>query len=166
MAIWTVSKVVLIVLHASDSPFTGALGGVDFDLTPLSVLHVCHLRFAFEEMCVPQNTSLLWIPRIVSQLASPELHTLRVSLTVNNMEDLRYLNSECSIPELSLAYFDDMRILDWPRLESGLLSEQLGGLRNVILEGQGSRESLEEHIKHHCPKLDASGLLSLQVVKT
>ena len=152
--------------HNSDNSFTDALIGVDFDLAPLSALHVCHLRFAFVEMCVRQNTSLLWIPRLVAQLASPKLHTLRISLTVNNMEDLRLLNSECSVPELSPAYFDDMRILDWPRLESGLLSEQLGGLRNVILEGQGSRESLEEHIKHHCPKLDASGLLSLQVVKT
>ena len=114
-------------------------------------------------MCVPQNASLSWIPRIVAQLAAPELRTLTISLAVNNVIDLRLLNSECAVPELTLAHFDDMRVLDWPSLEQTLTSEDLGGLEKVVLEGQGPYNELEAYIEQNCPELHARRIMSFAV---
>ncbi|KAI0356292.1 hypothetical protein OH77DRAFT_1478441 [Trametes cingulata] len=138
-----------------------ALRGADFSHSRFSALESCTLRFAFGEMCVAENESLSEIPPLLSQLSSPTLRTLTVSLVVDNVEDLRSLNSECAVRTLSPAYFDDMRVLDWSAIERALTSEGLGALRTFVLEGQGDPQLLESHIRTTCPELYARGLVSL-----
>ncbi len=130
-------------------------------LATFTALHSCVLRFAFYEMCVPQNQSLPWIPTILAQLSSSHLRTLTISLAVDNVEDLRSLNSECAVRILTPAYFDDMRVLDWASIEDAILNDHLCELRKVIVEGRGRRSLLEEHIKDTCPKLHSQAILSL-----
>ncbi|RDX50036.1 hypothetical protein OH76DRAFT_477854 [Lentinus brumalis] len=142
-----------------------ALADTALTLCPFTVLRSCTLRFAFGEMCVPQNTSLPWIPTIIGQLSSSHLQTLRISLAVDNVEDLRSLASECAVRVISPAYFDDMRFLDWEGIERALVSEQLRGITRVLLEGRGSRTALENHIKTLCPELHSRGILLLVPVE-
>ncbi|KAH9895035.1 hypothetical protein C8Q73DRAFT_692762 [Cubamyces lactineus] len=136
----------------------------DFSLTEFAVLEACTLRFAFGEMCVAANQSLSWITAIVDQLTSPLLRTITISLVVDNVEDLRSLNSECAVRELTTAYFDDMRALDWASIEKTVANGSLGSLQKIVVEGRGSRELLEEHIRKTCPTLHSRSLVSLVAV--
>ncbi len=115
-------------------------------------------------MCVAENTSLTWIPTLVGQLSSSSLRSLTISLVVDNVEDLRSLNSECAVRVLTAAYFDDMRVLDWAAMGQALCAERLEGLGRVVLEGRGSRELLEEYIRITCPELHTRHILSLVAV--
>ncbi|KAJ8456884.1 hypothetical protein ONZ51_g11859 [Trametes cubensis] len=137
----------------------------DFSLTGFVNLETCSLRFAFGEMCVAANQSLSWITVIVDQLTSPLLRTITISLVVDNVEDLRSLNSECAVRELTTAYFDDMRVLDWGAIEKTVSKGSLGSLQKIVLEGQGSRELLTEHIRTTCPTVHSRSLISLVPVK-
>ena len=142
----------------------GALESVDLTLASYAALHSCTLRFALPEMCVAENTSLAWIPTIIGQLSSPSLRSLTISLVVDNVEDLRSLNSECAVRVLTTAYFNDMWVLDWAAIGHGLSSERLEGLRRVVVEGFGPCKLLEEHIRVTCPELHTRGILSLVAV--
>ncbi|RPD78367.1 hypothetical protein L226DRAFT_568017 [Lentinus tigrinus ALCF2SS1-7] len=155
----------LTVRFMPEGNMNDALADTTLTLAPFSALRSCTLRFAFGEMCVPQNVSLSWIPTILGQLSSSHLRTLRISLAVDNVEDLRSLASECAVRVISPAYFDDMRVLDWERIERALLSDQLRGLEKVILEGRGQRGGLESHIQELCPELHSRGVLSLVPVE-
>lgn len=148
--------------HASR--YLGALESTDLTLAPYVALHSCTLRFALPEMCVAENTSLAWIPTIIGQLSSPSLRSLTISLVVDNVEDLRSLNSECAVRVLTTAYFNDMWVLDWAAIGHGLSSERLEGLRRVVVEGFGPCKLLEEHIRVTCPELHTRGILSLVAV--
>ncbi|OJT12296.1 hypothetical protein TRAPUB_11163 [Trametes pubescens] len=141
-----------------------ALRGSEFSLSSFSVLETCTLRFAFGEMCVAQNESLRSIPTILSQLSSLLLRTITISLVVDNVEDLRSLNSECAVRNLSPAYFEDMRVLDWTAIEQLLMSENLGWVQALVLEGQGKRHLLESHLQNCCPALHSRRLVSLVTV--
>lgn len=138
-----------------------ALRGSEFSLESFSVLEACTLRFAFGEMCVAQNESLLSIPTILSQLSSPSLRTITIALVVDNVEDLRSLNSECAVRNLSPAYFEDMRVLDWTLIENLLTSESLSSIQALVLEGQGKCHQLESHLRDCCPALHSRRLVSL-----
>ena len=138
-----------------------ALANTELTLASFTALHSCTLRFAFSEMCVPQNMSLPWIPTILGQLSSSHLRTLRISLAVDNVEDLRSLASECAVRIISPAYFDDMRVLDWEGIERALVSDQLPSLQEVVLEGRGNRTALQQYVEEFCPELHSRGILSL-----
>ncbi|KAI0743900.1 hypothetical protein C8Q80DRAFT_867664 [Daedaleopsis nitida] len=144
-----------------DGNMDGALHGVDFDLSSFTSLRSCTLRFASYEMCVPQNLSLTWIPRILAQLRSEDLRSLTISLVVDNVEDLRSLNSECAVRVLTCAYFDDMCVLDWASIGNALLSESLAGLKTVAIEGQHTWGPLKTYIRASCPEMHSRGILSL-----
>ncbi|KAI0633267.1 hypothetical protein C8Q77DRAFT_1114016 [Trametes polyzona] len=154
----------LEVVFLPEGRMADALRDCDFTLAPFSVLESCTLRFAFGEMCVPQNESLASIPDLLSQLSSPSLRTITVSLVVDNVEDLRSLNSECAVRNLSPAYFDDMRVLDWVSIQQALVREDLGSLCKVVLEGQGSREALDHHMQTTCPLIHSRRLVTLTTV--
>ncbi|KAI0717195.1 hypothetical protein C8T65DRAFT_572226 [Cerioporus squamosus] len=155
----------LTVKFMPEGNMNDALGDMALTLAPFVTLRSCTIRFAFGEMCVPQNISLPWISTILGQLSSSHLRTLRISLAVDNVEDLRSLASECAVRVISPAYFDDMRFLDWEGIERTLVSEQLRGIERVFLEGRGSRALLESHIKQLCPELHSRGILSLVPVE-
>ncbi|KAI0371031.1 hypothetical protein BV20DRAFT_965664 [Pilatotrama ljubarskyi] len=138
----------------------------EFTLSRFSALETCTLRFAFGEMCVAANQSLAEIPALVSQLTASSLRILTVALVVDNIEDLRSLNSECAVRKLSPAYFDDMRVLDWSSIERTLTRERLGALRKFVLEGQGSSQLLEKYIQTTCPELHARRIVSLVAADT
>ncbi|KAM5532573.1 hypothetical protein V8D89_013779 [Ganoderma adspersum] len=154
----------LEVVFKPDGTMQGALESADLTLAPYAALHSCTLRFALPEMCVTENTSLAWIPTIIGQLSSPSLRSLTISLVVDNVEDLRSLNSECAVRVLTAAYFDDMRVLDWAAIGHALSAERLEGLGRVVVEGWGCCELLEEHIKVTCPELHNRNILSLVAV--
>ncbi|KAI0329241.1 hypothetical protein GY45DRAFT_1362218 [Cubamyces sp. BRFM 1775] len=136
----------------------------EFSLSGFAYLETCTLRFAFGEMCVAANQSLSWITAIVDQLTSPLLRTITLSLVVDNVEDLRSLNSECAVRELTTAYFDDMLVLDWASIEQTVSRGSLRSLRKIVLEGQGPRERLKEHIEKTCPALHSRSLISFVAV--
>ncbi|KAI8969564.1 hypothetical protein BD414DRAFT_503012 [Trametes punicea] len=141
-----------------------AMGGREFSLSVFGALEHCVLRFAFGEMCVAENPSLPWISEIVAQLSSPRLRRISLSLVVDNVEDLRSLNSECAVRDLSPAYFKDMRVLDWESIEKSLTGENLRALREFVLEGRGSRDLLEKHLESTCPELHSRALVSFVTV--
>nr|VWO97652.1 DEP domain-containing protein [Ganoderma boninense] len=154
----------LEIVFKPDGTMQGALESVDLTLASYAALHSCTLRFALPEMCVAENTSLAWIPTIISQLSSASLGSLTISLVVDNVEDLRSLNSECAVRVLTTAYFDDLQDLDWVAMSQALSAGRLEGLRKVVFEGCGRRELLEEHIRNICPELHARGIVSLVAV--
>ncbi|EIW63110.1 uncharacterized protein TRAVEDRAFT_56256 [Trametes versicolor FP-101664 SS1] len=150
----------LEIVFAPEGRMTDALRGSEFWLESFSVLETCTLRFAFGEMCVAQNESLLSIPTILSQLSSPFLRTITIALVVDNVEDLRSLNSECAVRNLSPAYFEDMRVLDWTTIEQLLTGENLGSIQALVLEGQGQCHLLESYLRDCCPTLHSRRLVS------
>ncbi|PIL34152.1 hypothetical protein GSI_03863 [Ganoderma sinense ZZ0214-1] len=154
----------LEIVFKPDGTMQGALESVDLTLASYAALHSCTLRFALPEMCVAENTSLAWIPTIIGQLSSASLGSLTISLVVDNVEDLRSLNSECAVRVLTTVYFDDLRVLDWAAMSQALSVERLEGLRKVVFEGCGRRELLEEHIRITCPELHTRGIVLLAAV--
>ena len=142
----------------------GALQNTGLTLALYTALHSCTLRFALPEMCVAENSSLAWIPTIIAQLSSFYLRSLTISLVVDNVEDLRSLNSECAVRVFTPAYFDDMRVLDWVAIGQALAGDRLEGLRRVVLEGRGCTASLEKHIRTTYPELHTRYILSLVTV--
>ncbi|TBU31554.1 hypothetical protein BD309DRAFT_952205 [Dichomitus squalens] len=154
----------LEVVFAPNGTMQDALQDTDLTLERYSIIHSCTLRFRFSEMCVAENKSLSWIPKILGQLSSDSLRSLTISLVVDNVEDLRSLMSECAVRVLTTAYFDDMRALDWAAIGQALSSERLRGLRKVVLEGRGSRSLLEDHIRLNCPALHSRRILTLHAV--
>ncbi|KAH9858612.1 hypothetical protein C2E23DRAFT_10919 [Lenzites betulinus] len=153
----------LEVVFIPEGRMADALRDSDFSLSPFQALESCTLRFAFGEMCVAQNESLKSIPTIVSQLTAPSLRTITVALVVDNIEDLRSLNSECAVRNLSPAYFEDMRVLDWELIAKALAGAGEGpeSTRRFVLEGQGDKRTLDSHIRECCPTLYSLGLVSL-----
>ena len=85
-------------------------------------------------------------------------------MVVDNVEDLRSLNSECAVRILTTAYFEDMQVLDWAAIAQALCAERLPNLRRINLEGRGNRALLEEHIKARCPELHSRSILTLRAV--
>ncbi|KAI0823352.1 hypothetical protein BC628DRAFT_1520539 [Trametes gibbosa] len=151
----------LEVVFIPEGRMADALRDSDFSLSSFRALESCTLRFAFGEMCVPQNESLKSISTIISQLSATSLRTITISLVVDNIEDLRSLNSECAVRNLSPAYFEDMHVLDWESIETALASEALVSTQKLVLEGQGNIQSLESHIRECCPNLHSRHVLSL-----
>ncbi|KAI8969565.1 hypothetical protein BD414DRAFT_258923 [Trametes punicea] len=76
----------------------------------------CVFRFAFDDMYNEDNRSLPWISDILTQLSSPRLRRITLSLIVGNV-DLHFLNSECAVHDLSSACFNEMRVLYWESIE-------------------------------------------------
>ncbi|KAI1796394.1 hypothetical protein LXA43DRAFT_937281 [Ganoderma leucocontextum] len=155
----------LEIVFKPDGTMQGTLESADLTLKPYTALRSCILRFALPEMCVAENKSLTWIPTIIGQLSpSSCLRSLTISLVVDNVEDLRSLNSECAARVLTVAYFDDMRVLDWAAIGHALSADRLEGLGRVVLEGRGCHQLLEEHIRITCPELHTRHILSLVTV--
>ncbi|KAI9066603.1 hypothetical protein FKP32DRAFT_1589466 [Trametes sanguinea] len=136
-----------------------------FALSDYEALESCHLRFQFEEMCVEDNYSLNSIPEMLSRLYSRRLRTVTLSLVVDCMEDLRSVMSENAVRDLSPAYFDDMRVFNWPAIEKALTRKILASLQTFVVEGRGSPTLLQEHIRKTCPDLHARSLVSLVAVQ-
>ncbi|KAI8971177.1 hypothetical protein BD414DRAFT_501218 [Trametes punicea] len=115
-------------------------------------------------MCNAENQSLSWISDILAQLSSPRLCRISLSLVVDNVEDLHSPNSEFAVRDFSPAFFNDMRVLDCESIGKSLTGENLGALREFVLEGRGNRDFLEKHIASTCPELHSrAGLSESQV---
>lgn len=135
------------------------LGDTEFTLAPCTELTCCFLRFNVHEMCVPENKSLPWIIHVLSQLSSPHIETIKLSVCVDSMEDLRNIASECTVRKLSNAAFDDLRALDWALIERILLHERFDNLKTFRIDGRGDASEMKKFIREQCPDLDSHDVL-------
>ncbi|CDO72756.1 hypothetical protein BN946_scf184994.g9 [Trametes cinnabarina] len=159
-ALWSKKLKNLEVVFTPSGGMDATMAEVEFALPEYVCLEGCTLRFVSEEMCVAQNQSLAWIPKILSQLSSPHLRKVTLALVVDTMEDLRSIMSENAVRDLGPAYFDDMRVLDWAAIERCLTDETLASLHKFLVEGRGDPALLEAHIRDTCLELYARSLVS------
>lgn len=117
------------------------------------------------QMCVPGNRSLIWAVTLLGRLSSPRLNTITLSIMVDNMFDLRSLDSECAVRALSHARFVDLRAVDWERLESNLSQPHFERLQIFELEGVGEAQLLDMWIQQRCPELHARGVMRFKPVE-
>ncbi|KAI0645500.1 hypothetical protein C8Q79DRAFT_1010453 [Trametes meyenii] len=165
VAAWCASSLKsLEVIFAPHGSMAAAFRDVVLPLSSFSVLESCTLRFVLHEMCVAQNESLKWIPLVLAQLSSPCIRKVTISLVVDNVEDLRSLNSECAVRDLTCAYLDDMFVLDWDSMERSLASDHFASLRILVIEGQGSGNVLKAHVQKNIPTLHSRDVISLATV--
>jgi len=144
----------------TDTSLDRVLGDADFTLAPCTVLTTCTLAFHLREMCVPENTALRFIPLLLAQLSAPTLARISLTLFVDDMQDLRALDSECGVRPLTMARFGEMRALDWAAVQAALASGQFDGLRSFEVYGKGEPRFLEEELRRTCPELAACEALA------
>lgn len=128
-------------------------GDLDFSLENLPNLRVCRLEFGLREMLVTDNLSLPWINLLITQVSSPRLEEMALRIKADNMEDLRALDSECGVRDVSIVNFNDLAILDWERI--GDVLENARVLRRFVIEGQGDATRFLENISKRCPSLSS-----------
>ena len=112
-----------------------------------------------------ENKSLTWIIHLLSQLSSPHIEALVLAVSVDSMEDLRNIASECTVRKLSHATFDDLRALDWMSIERILAHERFPDLRKFTITGRGSENQLKDFIVEHCPDLTNRNVCRYRSVK-
>lgn len=127
-------------------------GDLEFSLGNLPNLRVCHLEFGLREMLVADNMSLPWINLLITQVSSPRLEEMSLRIKADNMEDLRALDSECGMRDVSVVDFDDLTILNWEQI--GDVLDNARALRRFIVEGQGDATRFLEAIQKRCPSLN------------
>jgi hypothetical protein len=100
-------------------------------------------------MFVKGNISLPWIQSFICQVLSPGLEELTVSIKTDNMEDLRALDSECGVRDVSPVRFEDLPALNWERIESTLEENSGIALKRIVMEGQGDIGFLQAHLAQY-----------------
>ena len=123
----------------------------DFALSYLHNLRRCHLKFVLREMFVEGNISLPWIGSLMAQAISANLEEITISVKADNMEDLRALDSECGVRDISSVRFEDLCALDWSTLSAAV--EQGRSLKRLVVKGQGDVERLQTYFSEHHPTL-------------
>ena len=126
----------------------------DFTLSCLSHLRRCHLTFILRDMFVAGNMALPCIESFITQALSTGLEELVVSIKADSMEDLRALDSECGVREVSPVRFDDLHVLNWERISLALDSQSGPVLRTLTFVGQGETGQLRSHLKERYPGLE------------
>lgn len=131
------------------------LQGDDYELNlqHCDVLRSCHLRLYSREMCVSQNQSLPLIWDLASQINSTFLEEIIVSIRADAMEDLRALDAECGVRELSPVRFDDLQALEWGRIDAILTDGRFQSLRHLVFHGRGDPEGIQTFIQDQYPSL-------------
>ena len=126
--------------------------GSEVSLEDLPNLRACQLEFSLREMFVVGNMSLPWINTLVTQFSSPRLENVTLRIKADNMEDLRALDSECGVRDVSVVHFDDFIILDWERIGGAL--ENARALKSFVVEGRGDATRFLENISTRCSLRD------------
>ncbi|KAH8084367.1 hypothetical protein BXZ70DRAFT_1012050 [Cristinia sonorae] len=122
-----------------------------FSIEGCTGLHVLHLELHLHGMCVKTNSDLRWISVILSQISSPNIHTITFSLCADPMSDYRGLDSECAVRPLQVASFTNLIEFDWEDIHTARMKDPQPAL---VVKGQGLSDSLRSH-------LEALGLLPL-----
>ncbi|KAL4247752.1 hypothetical protein ABKN59_008258 [Abortiporus biennis] len=128
-----------------------------------SSLRHLHISFHLRDMFVKENQSLQWITILISQISSPIIETITITIYADEVQfhDLRALDSECGVRELLLVKFEDMTALNWEVIND-LLSEKFRSLNRLSLKGRGPWDTFKAYIESyyqsiaHLVVLDAS----------
>lgn len=106
-----------------------------FSLANLSTVRSCRLTFTLREMFVAGNMSLPWINKLVIQALSTQLQKISLHVRADGMEDLRALDSECGVRDVTAVNFDDyLAVLDWEGFQA---AADTHALKAFVVEGRG-----------------------------
>ncbi|GJE94836.1 hypothetical protein PsYK624_110110 [Phanerochaete sordida] len=137
----------------AESNLPAVFDDTNFSLEILPYIRTCRLHFSLREMLVAGNMSLPLINSLITQaLSSTRLEKIALRIKADGMEDLRALDSECGVRDVSVAHFDDMTVLDWERLQVAVGTR---ALKSFVIEGQGSATRFLENVCSRCPELGA-----------
>ncbi|TCD67427.1 hypothetical protein EIP91_012399 [Steccherinum ochraceum] len=120
-----------------------------FTISYCTNLRSLNLELRIHGMCIRTDPTLRRITSILSQITSPHIEKIMLSVYADPMSDFSGLDTECAVRPLRLASFTDLMELNWDGIYCAVARELSSGLPALSVRATGRSEPLRKHLANY-----------------